>query len=271
MQGASRDALASAWARVETLLAGAPNTRAALVSHELFGVVGVLDEQPALRRALSDPAVSAARKTELADAVFASRLDATTLEAVRSLVRDRWSRTRDLVDSLEELAVLARLIGAAADGLADEVEDELFRFGRIVESRPELHDALSNRNLPIDNKLSLVSALLDGKASGATVELVRQAVAHPRTRTPEEVLGEYGAIAARRRQRFVARVLVAVPMTDDERSRLGDALARLYGHDVHLQVEVDPQIVGGVVVHIGDDVIDGSIIGRLSRARQQLK
>lgn len=273
MQGASRDALAQAWARLEAWLDHASADDAAKVSDELFAVVTLLDEQVGLRRAVTDPAIEAVRKAGLIDAVLSSRVEASTLQVVRELVSARWSRMRDLADAAEQLAVLARLIGAdrGQAGQSDEVEDELFRFARIVESRPALRDALADRNLPTDNKVSLVNALLADKTTPATLALVVQLASHPRGRMPEEGLAEYGEIASRRRQRAVARVTTAVALTDDERSRLRAALVSLYGHDVHLQVELDPHIVGGLVVHVGDEVIDGSVAGRLAQARQRLR
>jgi F-type H+-transporting ATPase subunit delta len=273
MQGASREALAQASAQLEHVLETTSADDAATISEELFAVVTLIDVQVGLRRALTDPAIDAARKSGLADAVLASRVNAATMQTVRELVGSRWSRMRDLADAAEQLAVLARLIGAdrARSDQSDEVEDELFRFARIVESRPALREALADRNLPRANKVSLVEALLAQKVTPATLALVVQLVSHPRGRTPEEGLAEYGEIASRRRQRFVARVTAAIALTDDERSRLRAALANVYGHDVHLQIELDPQVVGGLVVQVGDEVIDGSVAGRLTQARQRLK
>jgi len=290
MQGASREALAQASAGVERALSasggaasggaatggaasgGAPPAGgAARLSDELFAVVGMLDEQVALRRALSDPAIDADRKAALVESVLGSHVSASTLGVVRDVVRSRWSRMRDLADGVEQLAVLARLIGADHDGQADEVEDELFRFARIVESRPTLREALANRNLPASNKVAVVHALLDGKVTPATLALAVQLVSHPRDRKPEEGLAEYGEIAARRNRRSIARVTAAAALTNEQRARLRAALAQLYGRDVHLQVELDPQIVGGLVVQVGDEVIDGSVAGRLADARQRLR
>jgi F-type H+-transporting ATPase subunit delta len=271
MQGASRDALASSSKRVEQLLSSASAADAQRLGDELFGVVGLLDDQVGLRRVLSDPAVEPDRKAALAESVLASHVSGTAVDIVRQVVRSRWSRMRDLADGIEHLAVLAKLVAADKQHQADEVEDELFRFGRIVESRPKLREALADRFLPVDNKVSLVHALLDGKATPDTIALVLQLASHPRGRTPEGGLSEYGEIAARRRQRFVARVTTAIALSDDETARLRAALAHLYGHDVHLQIEIDAQIVGGLVVQVGDEVIDGSIGGRLADAKQQLK
>lgn len=270
MQGASRESLATGWQHVEQLLA-ASDVDAALIGDELFGVVDVLDGQAGLRRALSDPALEAERKAGLAESVFGSRVAPQTLAVVVGVVRSRWSRMRDLTDGLETLAVLAQLVAAERAAQSDDVEDELFRFARIIELRPELRDAISNANVPVDNRVALVRSLLERKATPTTVRLVTQLVSHPRGRTPEDALAEYGGVAARRRQRLVARVTTAIGLTDAERSRLRSALSALYGHDVHLLVEIDRELIGGLVVQVGDEVIDGSIAGLLTSARQRLE
>jgi F-type H+-transporting ATPase subunit delta len=277
MQGASREALSQAWSNIESLLpvsarAGAapPADEAAHLGGELFAVVGLLDDQVALRRALSDPSIEADRKAALVESVLGSRVGAATLEVLRGVVRSRWSRMRDLADAIEQLAVLASLIAADRAGQADEVEDELFRFARIVESTPTLRAALADRVLPAANKVQLVRTLLDGKVTPTTLALVVQLASSPRGRMPEEALVEYGEVAARRTSRSLAQVTSAVALSDDECARLRSALAAMYGHDVTLQLDVDPNVVGGVVVKIGDEVIDGSIAGRLSDARARL-
>ncbi len=278
MQGASREALAQTWAFVEGELSGAQASGAGGVGEELFGVVAVLDAQVGLRRALSDPSMDADRKAGLIAAVLGPHVSDVTLRIVTEVVRARWSRMRDLADSIETLAVLAMLIEADAHpgsghlaGESDDVEDELFRFGRIVEANAGLRAALADPALPDDNKISLVSALVEDKARPVTLRLLTQVATRPRGRAPEDAIGDYTDIASRRRARLVARVTTAVGLTDAEITRLQAALAGLYGHEVHLQIEVDADIVGGVVVHVGDEVLDGSVAGRLAQARRRLE
>jgi F-type H+-transporting ATPase subunit delta len=292
MQGASREALASAWADVERRLSGASHADPAAdhaadhdaghdagrVGDELFGVVDLLDQQVGLRRALSDPAVSADRKAGLVQAVLGSHVSVGTLEIVSGAARSRWSRMRDLGDAIEILAVLASLIAADAHpgrghraGETDDVEDELFRFGRIVEGNPALREALANRALPNDNKVSLVRALVEEKARPITLRLLTQVATHPRGRSPEDAIAAYCEVASRRRERLVARVMTAIALSDAETERLRLALAGLYGREMHLQIEIDEQIIGGVVVHVGDEVLDGSVAGRLADARRRLE
>jgi len=280
MQGASRDSLAQAWAFVEHELSGDPasGTDAAAVGEELFGVVAVVDAQVGLRRALSDPSMDGDRKAALVEAVFGSHVSDVTLRIVTDVVRARWSRMRDLDDSIETLAVLAMLIEADTHpgrghhaGESDDVEDELFRFGRIVEANAGLRAALADLALPDENKVSLVNALVEDKARPVTVRLLAQVATHPRGRSPEGAIADYTDIASKRRARLVARVTTAVGLSDSEITRLQEALAGLYGRAVHMQIEVDADIVGGVVVQVGDEVLDGSVAGRLAEARRRLE
>ncbi len=270
MQGASREALAAGWDDVTQTLASASSSEARTLSTELFGVVDLLDAQVALRRPLSDPSFEPDRKSGLLEAVVGPHVSASTLKVASGLVRSRWSRQRDLGDAIETLAVLAELVAADKDGQSDAVEDQLFRFGRIVESQSGLRAAIANPGLPTENKVELLRALLNDKAADSTLRLLIQLAAHPRGRTPEDGIAEFGQIAATRRKRRVALVRTAVSLTDAEQGRLRSALTGVYGADVHLEVEIDASVVGGVVVRVGDDVIDGSVAGRLADARQQI-
>ena len=140
-----------------------------------------------------------------------------------------------------------------------------------IEARPELREALRSAALPVANKLSLIDALLSGRATPTTIRLASQIATNPRGRSPEDALADYGRVAARRGQRSVARVTTASPLSAAEIRRLQSAIGALYGHDMHLQIEIDESIVGGVIVQVGDEVLDGSIAGRLADARRRLE
>jgi F-type H+-transporting ATPase subunit delta len=240
------------------------------VSDELFAVVSLLAGNGSLRRAMSDPAMTADLKQRLVDNLFGEKVAAPTLALVRLAARSRWSEPRDVVDALEAVAVDAAMTRAERDGELDEVEDELFRFERIVGGEPDLRAALTNRNLPADRKRDLVHRLLDGRAASVTVSLVERAVLYPRGRTLERVLDEFSSFAAQRRSRLIARVTSAVPLTEDQQERLSTALAGEFGHEVRLQMVVDPAIVGGITVRIGDELLDASVLRQLGAARRHL-
>ena len=123
--------------------------------------------------------------------------------------------------------------------------------------------------VPIAHKGDM-HTLLDGRSRPATERLVTRLVARPRGRSLEAGLEALSRLAAERRGRSVAVVTSAVPLSDQQRQRLGSALARLYGREMHLNLDVDPEILGGIRVRVGDEVINGSIADRLSEAERRL-
>jgi len=189
---------------------------------------------------------------------------------LKGVVSQRWSSPRDLVDATEVLAVQAALLVAQADGSLDEVEDELFRFSRVVAQDPALRAVLTDRGLPDDRKTALLDGLLGERTRPETQRLVTSLVLAPRGRTLEDGLAEYGRLAAEIRERSVARVTSAIRLTDAQEERLAAALARTLGREVQLQVDVDPAVVGGLVVRVGDEVIDGTTKHHLRAARVAL-
>jgi F-type H+-transporting ATPase subunit delta len=209
-------------------------------------------------------------KQRLVDNLLTEKVSAPTLALVRLAARSRWSEPRDVVDALEAVAVDAAMTRAEREEQLDEVEDELFRFERIIDGEPRLRAALTDRNLPADRKRDLVHRLLDGKAAAVTVSLVERAVLFPRGRTIERVLEEFTAFAAQRRSRLIARVTSAIPLTEEQQDRLSDALAREFGHEVRLQMVVEPELVGGITVRVGDELLDASVLRQLGTARRHL-
>jgi F-type H+-transporting ATPase subunit delta len=152
----------------------------------------------------------------------------------------------------------------------EDVEDELFRFGRIASGEPELYAALAGPRLPADRKRGLVEALVSGKVSQATLRLITQAATHPRGRSLEANLMDYARLAAEWRQRLIAVVRVATSLTDTQRDRLAAALRNTYSRGIQLNVIVDPQVVGGMSIQIGDEFIDGTLSTRLATLRRRL-
>jgi F-type H+-transporting ATPase subunit delta len=240
------------------------------LSEQLFAVVSLLTTQASLRRALSDPSSAGETKTRVVDQLFTSQLDEAALGLLRHSVRSRWSQPRDLVDALEEIAVDAALITAETAGQLDDVEDELFRFSRILDAEPALRSALTDRTLPAELKQQLLRRLLDGKVTAVTYRLLERVVLEPRGRTIENALRDLSQLAAQRRERLIAYVTTAVDLSDEEQTGLAAALARTFGHEVRLQVVVDPALIGGISVRVGDEVIDASVARQLEEARRKL-
>ena len=271
MAGSSREALTLVRGRLTTLRAELPDAAGVTgIAEGLLSVVRLLDREGNLRRTLGDPALPAPAKRQLVDGLFASQLEPLALGLLQDIVAERWSSPRDLVDAVEVLGVTAVFLVAEADGTLDQVEDELFRFARTVAREPELRAVLTDRGLADDRKQALLNGLLDGKVQEATKRIVEALVVTPRGRTLEDGLSDYADLAADIRTRTLATVTTAVALDDSQRERLAASLSAQLGHAVQLQVEVDPKVVGGVVVHVGDEVIDGSTRHRLAEARRRL-
>ena len=268
MRGASRASLAEAKEQLAAVIAGGADLDR--LGDELFAVTGLLDSQPALRRALSDPTRPAGAKQALAEQLLGPRIAPGTLELVRGLVGSRWAQPEDLADAAEELAALTIIEIADQENKLDDLEDELFRFGRIVNAEPELRSALSSPFIPADRKHELLDSLLGGKVTRPTLRLVTQAADQARGRSLDASLDEYARLAAERRERLVAEVHVATALTAAQRRRLAAALAATYGHDVHLNIVIDPRVVGGMTVEISGELIDGSMASRLAGLRRRL-
>lgn len=239
------------------------------LAEELFAVVDLLDAQPALRRALTDPGLEPNARGALIDSLFGSRVSAATVQVLREAVQLRWGGPAALVAALDRQGVRAVATSAQQAGTLDQVEDELFRFGRLVAGEPALRSALSDRSASLGARQQLVSDLLDGRADAATIYLSRRAVA-ARTRSFDLTLGGYLAVAAAQRGRAVAHVVVARPLTDEQHQRLVTALGGQLGRGVSLQVVVDPGVLGGMRVTVGDELIEGTVADRLELARRQI-
>ncbi|UPK73895.1 F0F1 ATP synthase subunit delta [Nocardioidaceae bacterium SCSIO 66511] len=267
MRGVSAKALTSVLESVDQQVENGADAHG--LGDELFEFVALLDSEPGLRRILTDPSTETTAQEGLVHRILGDRLGAATLEVIGTAVRSRWSATRDMSDALEQAGVAAHVAGADKAGRLDEVEDELFRFGRVVVSDAQLRSALTDRGVPAGPKRTLVDRLLAEKASPATVSLARQA-AVARAKGFEATLAEFAEFAASRRNRLVATARVAAALSDQEKQRLATALGRKYGRDVHVNVVVDPSVVGGVAVEVGEDIIDGTVSSRLEDARRRI-
>jgi F-type H+-transporting ATPase subunit delta len=276
--GSSRVALAAARERLDALVrqlgAGADpvDGRASVVrlAEDLVRVTALLGSQRTLLRAVADPGASPEARAALLARVLGEQVGPDALDLLSGVVRDRWSAERHLAIAIGQLAAEAFLAVAELDGDLDRVEDELFRVARTVAGNAELALTLSSPAVSTQRKVALLRALLAGKAHPVTVSLSVQAVTDTGGRGLDERLDALVRQAAARRSRLVAVVRVAQLPTDAQADRLAAALSAQAGRTVGLQIVLDPAVLGGVVVELGGEVIDGSVAHRLAAARNRL-
>jgi F-type H+-transporting ATPase subunit delta len=234
---------------------------------DLFAVVDALDSSVALRRALTDPTTSENARPQLVHSLLDGKVSKTAVDLVAQAATMRWAGGRSFTAALERQAVRAQLMAADNDGNLESTEDELFRFARLVEANPDLRNALSDRAVPVEKRQELVERLLAGRATTATMALAKRAVG-ARERTFAHTIEGFVTLAAAHKNRVVATVRVANPLTAEQRERLRRSLSQQVGREVAVQEIIDPGILGGIRVELGDEVIEGTVADRLEQARR---
>ena len=268
MQGGSSKSLREILDKTSAVLSDGADAHK--LGTDLFSLALSLDGSHSLRRALTEPAVPPEAKVRLLHSLYDGKVSEASLDVAEVGVAQRWSRTRDFPDSLEQASVTAHSSVADEAGQLDEVEDNLFRFARILEASAGLREALADGTVPLQGKRSLLKNLVGEKVDETTATLLAQSVAG-RHRSAGAALALYQRLAAAQRDRMIATVWVASPLSDEHRERLAEALAKQHDRKIHLNVVVDPSVLGGVRVAVGDEVLDSTVEARLKLAQRRLE
>lgn len=270
LRAASRDALATLTEKFDEVAGRLRDPGLTTLADELAAVVTLLVKQPALNKHLSEPTDNASAKVRLIEQVLSGKVDDHTLDLMRTAVSQRWSAEADLVDAVEYTARLALLRRAELADEVDAVEEQLFRFGRAIDSEPHLTVLLSDYSESAEGRIGLLHKVLGDGVNETAKALLTQTVALLRGERADEAVLDLAELAVARRGEVVAHVTAAADLSDAQSTRLTEVLTRIYGHPVSVQLNVDPELLGGLTVAVGDEVIDGSIASRLAAAQTQL-
>jgi F-type H+-transporting ATPase subunit delta len=273
MAGVSSESLTKALTELEAKLPFA----SLQLAKELFGILGAIDSSAGLRRALTDPSRSGDEKSALIRKLFGGKVSAEAADTAAGLASSRWASARDIGDALETLAATVVIAVAenksavSASGITglEELENDLFSFNQTVASSHEVQRALSEPQASAAAKIALAERLVPGASEEAKV-LIGQAVSQPRGLKSTKLVGRFAELAAKRQQRWIATVSVTRPITETQASRLQAGLNSVYGRDLKINTTVDPTLIGGIRVQVGDEVLDASVISRLMELRRQL-
>jgi len=273
MAGVSSESLATALAALEAKLP----TASLQLAKELFGILGMVDSSAGLRRALTDPSRSGDEKSTLVRQLVGGKVSADAAEIAGGLASSRWASARDIGDALETLAatvvisVAENKSAVSASGITglEELENDLFSFNQAVASSHEVQRALSEPQASAAAKSALAEKLVPGVSEEAKV-LITQAVSQPRGIKPTRLVERFAELAAKRQQRWIATVSVTRPLSQTQLARLQAGLNNLYGRELKVNINVDPALIGGIRVQVGDEVLDASVLTRLGELQRQL-
>lgn len=271
MKGTSRQSLAAARTALEKKISNLDSASISKVSTDLLSMVAVFDSNIALSRALTDPSHKNENKSELVKQVFEKGVSEPTFTFVKELIALRWSDASDLVRAIERLGVETEAAAAEKDGALDQLEAELFAFTQTIQNSSELRTVLADRTMQSSAKKSaLIRTLLSGKASESTIRLIGSIVDQPRGRNVEAGMRDLADAVAARKNRTIVHVKSAIALSKEQIERITKSLSAQIGATVRLNVEIDPNILGGLSVRFGDELIDGSIATRIIGAERTL-
>jgi F-type H+-transporting ATPase subunit delta len=273
MAGVSSESLATGLAELEAKLP----TASLQLAKELFGILGMVDSSAGLRRALTDPSRNGDEKSALVKQLVGGKVSADAAEIAGGLAGSRWATARDIGDALETLAatvvisVAENKSAVSASGISglEELENDLFSFNQAVASNHEVQRALSEPQASAAAKAALAEKLVPGVSEEAKV-LITQAVTQPRGIKPTRLVERFAELAAKRQQRWIATVSVTRPLTPTQLARLQAGMNAMYGRELKVNLNVDPALIGGIRVQVGDEVLDASVITRLGELQRQL-
>ncbi|MBT2595813.1 F0F1 ATP synthase subunit delta [Arthrobacter sp. ISL-72] len=273
MAGVSSGSLTAALVALEAKLPFA----SLQLAKDLFGILGTVDSSAGLRRALTDPSRSGDEKSALVKQLFSGKVSADAVDIASGLAGSRWASARDIGDALETLAasvviaVAENKSAVSASGITglEALENDLFSFNQVVGSSHEVQRALSEPQASPAAKIALAEKFVPNVSEEAKV-LIGQAVSQPRGLKVTSLVRRFAELAAKRQQRWIATVSVTRPLTETQTSRLQAGLNALYGRELKINVTVDPALIGGIRIQVGDEVVDASVITRLGQLQRQL-
>lgn len=268
--GSSRQSLLSMRAALDSKLKDLSHPAAIEFAADLFTVLTVLSSSVGVRRALTDNSRDASSKAELIFNLFGKNIGAPAQALIANAASLRWSSPAELADAIEQLAVEAEASAAEKNNELEKLEDQLFDFTRVLIANPDLRQALNTSADSDAGKVALLEAVVKSKYANSTINLLRRVVVLRRGRSIDSTLTTYSHYVSTRKDRLVAHIKSAIALSDAQRSKLVAALTKQMGKEVHVNIEIDPKVLGGISIRYADDVIDGTVFNRLAEAGRAL-
>jgi F-type H+-transporting ATPase subunit delta len=270
LRAASRQSVAEMVRHLDRVVGDLDVSALTGLANDLASAVKLLRKETLLARHLADPSSDTGARVQLVERLLSGKVGEPALEVLKTAASQRWSSTSDMVYGIRHIASLALLVRAEREDQIDDVEDQLFRFSRILDAEPRLITLLSEYTAPVERRIALLTNVLHGRASRNAADVLRQTIELLQGERADEAVRELATLAVSRRGEVVAHIRAASELSDAQTSRLTELLNRIYGHPISIQLDIDPALIGGLTIAVGDEVIDGSLASKLASAENRL-
>ncbi|RSX55487.1 ATP synthase F0F1 subunit delta [Bifidobacterium dolichotidis] len=261
----SRDLMAS---KIQAL-----GSEAGKLAEQMFTLCDVLDANPRLQRAMTDPGRPVEDKKKLVRTLMGEQAMPITLEILDDLVARSWSRAYDIDNAVEDFGVDAVMYEADSRGQTLQISVELAKLQSALLNLPVVRSSLSGSNgVTAEARVELLHKLIDNAHfDKMTVKLAEHAAANPRKRRFVETLQWLISKFSRHMGESMVTVTTATPLNDEQIQRLIDVYTKKLGRKAFIHCVVDPSVLGGMRVQVGDEVTDRTVVAQLENLQRMAK
>lgn len=270
MRATSRNAARAVAKQFDSAAASLDGAALTTASEELTQVLHVLHANPVVRKKLTEDDDNAAGKEQLVRRLFEGKVSPIVIDILVSAVHQRWSTTADFTNALRRQNALVVLTASEREGTIEQTEDELFGVARLLEQNPQLASLLADHTHPADKRVELLRKLVGDRVGPHAWYLLSHAIQLLHGQPADVAVDHLAELAAARRGESVAHVVSATELSDAQKARLSSVLGTIYQRSISVQTEIDPQLIGGLRVGVGDEVIEGDVATRLEKAAASL-
>ena len=255
----------------------APNLRdtredAWRIGNELFTITKVLDDSIQLERALTDPSRPVADKVAVLKELLGDNAHPMTMEIMTDLVSRRWSRARDIANAVEDFGVDAMMYYADATDATLQVSIELSELHSALLNLPVVRAKLYDYQATSEARVKLFREVFSGKTlNKVTMRLAEHATCNLRRRRYLETIQWLINKFSRHMGESMVTVTTATPLKKEQIKRLVEVYSAKVGRQVHINSVVDPTVLGGMRIQVGDEVTDNTVVAQLQNLHRKVQ
>lgn len=242
------------------------------IGNELFTITKVLDDSIQLERALTDPSRPVADKVAVLKELLGDNAHPMTMEIMTDLVSRRWSRARDIANAVEDFGVDAMMYYADATDATLQVSIELSELHSALLNLPVVRAKLYDYQATSEARVKLFREVFSGKTlNKVTMRLAEHATCNLRRRRYLETIQWLINKFSRHMGESMVTVTIATPLKKEQIKRLVEVYSAKVGRQVHINSVVDPTVLGGMRIQVGDEVTDNTVVAQLQNLHRKVR